>query len=80
MGSLPTALQRCRKTVLLTLGWRQEAVATSDDSLPSPNSGNGDQLLWWLSNDGEGTNWSGGPQQISQDTWFGMGGSTPMWW
>jgi hypothetical protein len=49
------------KIVLLTFKkWRTMVVA-GDDGLSPLSLSDGDQLLWWLSNDGEGTDGSGGP-------------------
>jgi hypothetical protein len=48
--------------ILLTLGRQQVMVVAGDGSLSPSCLSNGDQLLWWLSNDGEGTDRSGGPR------------------
>jgi hypothetical protein len=55
---------------LLTLG---------DEGLSSSSLSDGDCLLLWLSNDGEGTDRSGGPRGTFRDGWLGTGGSTTAW-
>jgi hypothetical protein len=51
----------------------------SDGGLSPSSLSDGDRLLWWISNDGEGTDGSGGPWGSFQDGRLGTGGSTLAW-
>jgi hypothetical protein len=64
---------------LLTFDQRHVMDVAGDGGLSSSRFSDDDRLLWWLSNDGEGTDRIGGPRGSFQDGWLGAGGSTPAW-
>jgi hypothetical protein len=73
------ASRRRGKLILLTLGWQRAAVAAGDDDLSPSSLNDGDWLLWWLSNDREGTDGSGGPRESFRDGQLGTRGCTLAW-
>jgi hypothetical protein len=75
----PMASRRCGKLIFLTLGQQRAAVVAGNGGLSPLSLSDGDRLLWWFSNDEEGTDGSGGPRGRCQDGRLNTGGSTPAW-
>jgi hypothetical protein len=65
------------KLIFLTLGWSRAAVAAVDGGLSPSSLSEDDRLLWWRSNDEEGTGGSGRLQGSFRNGQLGTGGSTP---
>jgi hypothetical protein len=65
-----------REYRLAHLQTAQAMVAAGDGGLSPSSLSDGNRLLLWLSNDGEGTDGSDGPRGSFRDGWLGTGGIT----